>query len=316
MAGLGAYHRVLSKGAKALDRWNRVVGEYYSSAVVYSDARDFRARLQHCEFEDLQINWVKALQSTVQRWVTGEAFSRTGTAFLHLQAAGHSINRQFGREVLINPGEAVVCDPDTRYEVDFRTPYEMLVVEVPLSRIKSRRPEFDLEDAGALRVNPSLSRLLLSFLSGAWNQIELFGDDPEWRESVGRIGLDLAISAMVGLSVEKCGRGRRRLNRDVLEYIGANLTDQDLKTSSIARALGVSPRSVQSVFERMSATASGYILDQRLRLAKTLLRDDSRRTSITAVAYDCGFNDSAYFSRSFRKRFGITPRDYSRGNGA
>ena len=38
--------------------------------------------------------------------------------------------------------------------------------------------------------------------------------------------------------------------------------------------------------------------------------------SITALAFDLGFNDSAYFSRCFRQRFGTTPSGYRLANGA
>ena len=32
--------------------------------------------------------------------------------------------------------------------------------------------------------------------------------------------------------------------------------------------------------------------------------------SITEVAFEMGFNDSAYFARCFRQRFGVAPREW------
>jgi AraC-like DNA-binding protein len=35
----------------------------------------------------------------------------------------------------------------------------------------------------------------------------------------------------------------------------------------------------------------------------------ANRRGITAIAYECGFNDLSYFNRSFRRRFGLTPSE-------
>lgn len=43
----------------------------------------------------------------------------------------------------------------------------------------------------------------------------------------------------------------------------------------------------------------------RLQKAKELLQDPA--LNITAIAYECGFNDPSYFSRVFKKEFGKTP---------
>jgi AraC-like DNA-binding protein len=66
---------------------------------------------------------------------------------------------------------------------------------------------------------------------------------------------------------------------------------------------------VQNVFERLATTASAFVLEARLDKAVERLAVD-RRGSITELAFDCGFSDSAYFSRCFRDRFGVSPRDY------
>jgi AraC-like DNA-binding protein len=42
----------------------------------------------------------------------------------------------------------------------------------------------------------------------------------------------------------------------------------------------------------------------RLKKAKELLMESD--LSVTAIAFDCGFNDPSYFSRIFKKEFGCT----------
>jgi AraC-like DNA-binding protein len=50
-----------------------------------------------------------------------------------------------------------------------------------------------------------------------------------------------------------------------------------------------------------------YILQQRLNLAAKLLREGER--NVTEIASACGFDDPNYFSRLFRKKMGVSPRN-------
>ncbi|EIV1777898.1 helix-turn-helix transcriptional regulator, partial [Vibrio vulnificus] len=50
-----------------------------------------------------------------------------------------------------------------------------------------------------------------------------------------------------------------------------------------------------------------YQIQQRLRLAKKLLRQGRR---ILDVAQECGFHDQSHFHRHFKKAMGVTPGQY------
>jgi AraC-like DNA-binding protein len=44
---------------------------------------------------------------------------------------------------------------------------------------------------------------------------------------------------------------------------------------------------------------------------RTALRDQHQRAlNISAIAYNWGFNDLSYFTKSFRVRFDMTPREW------
>ena len=47
-----------------------------------------------------------------------------------------------------------------------------------------------------------------------------------------------------------------------------------------------------------------------MRRAAKLLK--TSRLSVIAVAMDCGFEDSNYFTRAFRKAMGVSPSEYRR----
>lgn len=102
--------------------------------------------------------------------------------------------------------------------------------------------------------------------------------------------------------------------RAVLE-IARNLGDPELGPAGVARALGVGPHHLQRAFQGAGQTLQGVILDQRLDRAATILRDarGTGRPRITTLAMELGFNDPAYFSRAFRRRFGAAPSRFPPG---
>jgi AraC-like DNA-binding protein len=303
-ARMQADHRV---GA-GITEWNDIVGGTFTGCVVDATDQRFSGRLASYQIDDLRLVRVRAQASRVSRWLTSQPLKSSGSLLLHLQSAGESINQQCGRSLPIRSGEAAICDPDRRYRVDFLTTYEMFVLEVPTARLALREPGFDLDRFAGQKVDPRRSQLLLAFLRAAWRQRSCSYDDAEWRECVSRTCVDLAIGAVARATCEPAG-APAEMRRNVIAHIRRNLTDPDLRTSSVAKALGISPRSVQNVFERLATTASAFVLEARLDKAVERLAVD-RRGSITELAFDCGFSDSAYFSRCFRDRFGVSPRDY------
>ena len=57
-------------------------------------------------------------------------------------------------------------------------------------------------------------------------------------------------------------------------------------------------------------SATKFIRYIRLTKAKDLLLDPEM--TITAVAFDTGFNDPGYFGRIFKKEFGVTPGEWQK----
>ena len=51
-----------------------------------------------------------------------------------------------------------------------------------------------------------------------------------------------------------------------------------------------------------------YLTVYRLKKAESLLRDQPKG-KISEIAYLCGFNDSNYFSKVYKKTFGISPTE-------
>ncbi len=83
----------------------------------------------------------------------------------------------------------------------------------------------------------------------------------------------------------------------------------------VAARHGLSPRYIRKLFETTDATFTGFVLEQRLKLAHRIL-SDPRRTdqTISSIAFEVGFSDLSYFNRTFRRRYGIKPSDARDGS--
>ncbi len=77
---------------------------------------------------------------------------------------------------------------------------------------------------------------------------------------------------------------------------------------NVAGALAVSVRSLQRQLQSWGVTFEALVDQYRQISAVAELRRANR--SITDIAFDLGYSDSAHFSRAFRRWTGICPRDF------
>ncbi|WP_031293257.1 helix-turn-helix transcriptional regulator [Leptolyngbya sp. Heron Island J] len=85
-------------------------------------------------------------------------------------------------------------------------------------------------------------------------------------------------------------------------------TDQ----TTLARQVGVSDRTLRRGFKQLfGTTVLGYLIEQRLLHAERLLRDTS--LSVTEVVHCCGYSNQGHFAATFKRRFGITPKQCTMG---
>lgn len=99
---------------------------------------------------------------------------------------------------------------------------------------------------------------------------------------------------------------------EAISHLESNI-QQDLNLDELAEIAHMSRRSFLRVFHSATGTSPlAWILSQRVQRASVLLRQSGRH--ITEIAFDCGFNDSNYFSRQFKKHMGLSPREYRATN--
>lgn len=85
------------------------------------------------------------------------------------------------------------------------------------------------------------------------------------------------------------------------------------RPQALAELCGVSMRTLQRYFRaRYDKTVSDWLRDMRLNEALSSLKVSD---SVKEVAFDLGYKQPSHFTRDFKKKFGVPPRELmTRGN--
>ncbi len=94
----------------------------------------------------------------------------------------------------------------------------------------------------------------------------------------------------------------------IRQFIQRELHSADLGVEALTARFGLSRSTLYRLFEAEGGVAH-YIRDRRLMQALRLLTEAGSRRRVSQVAYATGFSDEKTFSRAFRRRFGMLPRE-------
>lgn len=93
------------------------------------------------------------------------------------------------------------------------------------------------------------------------------------------------------------------------EEIERRLVERDVSVEALCGVLAVSRARLFAAF-RDEGGVQAFVMTRRLDNARTALAEIYRHETIGTIAHRLGFSDAAHLSRSFRARYGMTPREY------
>jgi AraC-like DNA-binding protein len=206
---------------------------------------------------------------------------------------------------------AIVCDAAYAGSCNFVTPAEFWSLRIPRRKIAELVPRVTRFAGAKLDKDITAQRLLSGYLRATFN-VHLNGGRA--AELYGEHILDLvalALGADGDGRVAAEGRGARAARRSaILREIERRSGDVGLSATTVASALGITPRYVHLLLEETGRSFTHHVLERRLEKAAILLRDpQERRRKVADIAAESGFTDLSYFNRAFRRHFGATPSD-------
>lgn len=102
----------------------------------------------------------------------------------------------------------------------------------------------------------------------------------------------------------------------LMEIVESKMEDPDFNVTVLVEEIGMSQTVLYKKIKALTdLSITDFIKSVRLKRAAQLLT--TGHLSIAEVAYSVGFNDRKYFSKEFKKQFGVVPSDYAleKGNG-
>ena len=185
------------------------------------------------------------------------------------------------REPLLKHGMPIVLDARDHKGLERQARKLVRLVNLPADRWNTRRESLDY---GAFLD-----------LSAAW-----FGWFHELLNVTTAHGVTLATARSIDTRVIQATR-----------LLDANPMDSPLDQEQLAADVGLSLSQLIRIFQRdLHTTPRQYFETRRLTLAQDRLCPPNARTK--EVAYSLGFKSLAHFSRWFKQRTGISPREYVR----
>jgi AraC-like DNA-binding protein len=159
-----------------------------------------------------------------------------------------------------------------------------------------------------------LTPLQLQVLRSAAGLLLTGGDELTTAASL--VGVDRYLGAMAGMllrtavrrsdgEVEQMEAIRSRTDTIIFEQAA----DPLLSPNTIAAQLGISLRQLYRAFHGTESPAA-RIRRRRLEQAAELLTTRAAPAQVEKIAQECGFVSAEYFSRAFRREFGLSPRAY------
>lgn len=95
-----------------------------------------------------------------------------------------------------------------------------------------------------------------------------------------------------------------------IEHLKNSIFDPSLKTDHLHQLCGISDTYFRKIFlSRYGCTPQKYIESKRISYARSLLEEGTGR-SVAEISASVGYNDPLYFSRIFKKKYGVSPTNY------
>ena len=213
-----------------------------------------------------------------------------------------------GHSAVLNPGDLSVCFPHILHQSEHNDAEVTLLLFEPslcggllntLSSCKPMYPFLTREQVPPLV--PELLAALLQRVRGHRNPDDVL-TSAYLTVLMGELTDHMEMAALPLSELS--------LTQQILTYCMRNYR-QDLSLESVAEALSISRAQLTRTFLRLNLNFRDYLNQLRIAAACHLLSQTA--LPITDIIYESGFNNVSWASEQFRKKYGVSMRDFRRG---
>jgi AraC-like DNA-binding protein len=231
---------------------------------------------------------------------------------VNIQRDGNSSVQQDGRRATLKPGDMAVYSSARRYDLAFNATFSQTVLTLPANELRLKIPGIDALTATTLGSQNPAVRLLTRMASNCY-QTEFDALPPAAGACAANALTELLAAAAAAFSPapEKniSNLALFHLTR-IKQHVIDHLHDPALSIDTVSQKLRISPAHIHRLFEGELQTFSVWLWSCRLIACKRDLENYTKtHLSVSEIAFQNGFSNSSHFSRTFRAKFGISPRE-------
>ncbi len=236
-----------------------------------------------------------------------------GDCFLIVQKQGSASLVQDGRTITMRPGEMTLMDSAVASQIHPHGFMEHDSLHLPREEVMRR---FGHRHVPFMKVaTDSASGQILQMIVSRLLSDQLTAPAEEEYSAIADslIALLPAIHRHQSTTTHPPDDANEALYRCVQQYIDHHLHEVEVTPESLAGKFHVSVRQLYRLFEQHDESICRHIQRKRLeRCAEALANPSHACQTITSIAFQWGFTDSAHFSRAFKRQFARSPREYRR----
>ncbi|MCX5589487.1 helix-turn-helix domain-containing protein [Streptomyces erythrochromogenes] len=261
---------------------------------------------------------IRTLEATPHRTHRDGRNSEIGGPFVvvAVQASGSGLLSRNGSRIRLSQGDMALLPSGGELAVELPEPSRMHLLRLPCAVLAVPQADLSAVLGSVIRATPGLGSVVSRFLA-AFAEAAPGLDAEAGGRTAGHIAGMLAT-----LIAERAAAGTRPaagtatteaavLMARIRAHISLHLADPDLSPRSIATAHHVSVRYLHRLFSQEATTVGNWIRERRLEEAARELARPGRSRTVSCIAHRWGFVSANHFSRVFRQRYGMSPRDWT-----
>lgn len=293
--------------------WRDAICDVYVHVdVKATDPDRYRGFIREAKFGEVVLTDILLSEQRIRRSRQHISQLDKDCYYLQLVHRGNISVLQRGETHRSNAARGAIFCATEQYELCCHGEVRSFYLELPRDDFAQQFPRERIPVSAAINTTQGLGRIATEYC--AMLATEGSGLDDGIRAGLGNQLMDMLaftlLSAEGDMPAAEGAVQKARL-RSVQQWIEARIAEPNLSLERVAHANGMSLRYLHVLFKNCEMSAAEWIWNRRLQLCyDRIARGDAR--SITAIAFDHGFNSSAHFSTMFRRKYGISPRDVVR----
>jgi AraC-like DNA-binding protein len=297
---------------KRFTAWQEAICEHYLNVDVSSDEpANYKGFLEKSVLGPAILTDVFLSKQDIFRRSNHIAHLDKEVIYIMFPSRGSLLVEQSDKEKVSVPGMAVLFDSTKPYHLTCRDHCQSIYIEIPRPMLVERCSNDKISKPISLNFSDGLGWALVTFC-----KLIAADSDSLDKEIAAKIASELI--DLLGLYIDVESRHKsshKNLSKNfrlqsVKSYIDSRLDDPDLSPANIAKANGISLRYLHYLFKSSGTSVSEWVREQRLiKCHQKLVSEKYEDDSITNIAFSMGFNSSSHFSRLFKEKFGMAPRN-------